>query len=194
MTQRIYLMPIIGNGTDKDPRRPAYAAIDLSNVDWTMMDYGNEPVCIFTADVTGVQHLSLTAHTDVIAVPVNLSNTVGANLVLVQNALSGFNIPSDWVTSGMTYREVVKIVILIFLLAQRIQGLLPTRLFESGITLSSQLVDLSTNARNVLLNAAQSLNIDPSIFTLSMTLRTALKLAADNIVLSQLIFGGQTLI
>ena len=194
MPQRIYLMPIIGDGTEQNPRKPAYASIDLSAVDWTMMDYGDEPVCLFTADVTGVQHATLIAHADVIAVPVNLSNTVGLNLTLVQNALSNFNIASHWVTSNMTYREVVKVIILMFLLTQTIQGAGAPRLFQPGITLSSQLSDLSSAARRIFLDAVQSWNIDPSIFTLSMTIRAAFKLAADNISLRQLLFGGQAII
>src|SRR5690348_16193194 len=74
----LYVMPIIGTGVKGDPRRPKYATT-LSGFVWAMYDYGDEPHCLVgVVDISGAADSSLTANSDVTAIPQNLNTTIGS--------------------------------------------------------------------------------------------------------------------
>lgn len=144
------------------------------------IDYGLEPVFLVRADVTNQQRNALIAFSDVDEFPANLDNTVGVNLATVTAALEAKGIPGDWVTSGMTYRAVLRWVARLFLIAQRLNGRAGLQLL-SDQTLSSTVGDLSIAKRQALNEAAQSLGLDTSGVTLGMTIRQALKILGNQI-------------
>jgi hypothetical protein len=156
------------------------------------MDYGNEPTMLVAAEVTNAEHTAIAANADVIVVPANLDNTIGANLATVQAALESLNIPADWITAGMTYRAVLKWIARLFLICQRFQGLAGGRLFPAGITLASTVGDLSASVRQKLTQGAQSLGLDTSNITLATTMRAALKDLGNQMTLP-ISLGGQAL-
>src|ERR1700693_3954213 len=126
-------MPITGTGTDADSRRPKYADTDLAGHPWAAMDFGNEPIML----VATATNAALAAETDVTTIPLNLDQQIGAAVTTVQNKLESFNIPADWVTSTMTYRQVVRKVLQGFMFWQRAQGLGIPLLFTGGVKLST---------------------------------------------------------
>ncbi len=179
MAIRFYLVPKIGTGANDNLFRPKYIA-DMG-VTWQGLDYGGEDAYVVAADVTGAQHSTLTANADVTAAPLDLSNTVGANLATVQAALEGFKFPGDWVTSGMTYRQILKGLLAVCFIAQRFNGLTGARLFQLGITLETTLAELTATQRQKLHDVAVSFHIDDSSATGSTTLRQVLRVLAQQL-------------
>ena len=113
----IYFVPALGTGIKADPRRPV--AVDkaagtiqvgatvyttTSEFTWSAMDYGFQPVFLIAADLLGTQDTAISSQTDVIKIPDNLDNTIGAALATVQSKLESKDLPAGWITSGMTYQ------------------------------------------------------------------------------------------
>lgn len=198
MALRVYLVPVIGDGlTPKTARRAKYIAPDEFFVGgivgrYQAMDYGNEPMMLVAAEVTAAEHTAIAANADVIAAPANLDNTIGANLATVQAALESVNLPADWITSGMTYRTVLRWIARLFLVCQRFQGLAGGRLFPAGITLASVIGDLSASVRQKLTQGAQSLGLDTSNIAPATTIRAALKDLGNQMTLV-ITLGGSSL-
>lgn len=145
-----------------------------------------EPTFLVGADVDATQASSIAANGDVTAIPASLDAQIGANLGAVQTALDALRIPSDWVTSGMTYRTLVGLVIKIFKVLQRLHGRWQTTIFESGITLSTTLAELTQGQRDHLQDVADSFGIDSSAATGTTTIRQVLRVLAQQL-------GGCTL-
>jgi hypothetical protein len=191
MPLRLYLMPIIGAGVKGDPRRAAHWDTFTSNgIDVEMKDMGNEPVCMVGANVPDSVHAVLIAFSDVVALPLNLDSQIGAQLTQVQNALEALNIPSGWVASGNTYRQVIRIVFAIFFFMQKLQGITPTRLMDTGITLNTRFNQLPQSMRTFLINTATALNFNTSSLSGTSTIRTILKAMADQLPQLEFIIGG----
>jgi hypothetical protein len=168
MATQLYVMPITGTGTGADPRRPKYADTDLAGTDWSAMDFGNEPVVLVATETNA----ALGAEVDVTTIPLNLDQNLTAGAVTtVQNKLEAFNIPADWVSTSLTYRQVVRRVCLGFQLWQRCQGLGLTTLFTGGVTLSTTFGSLPVGVRTTLQNAAVSLGLNTSSLTGASTIR-----------------------
>jgi hypothetical protein len=171
-------------------RRPKY--FDTLGVpEWNAMDYGLQPVFLVVSDLTQAQVDSLTANPDVTAVPLNLDNTVGANLATVQSALEALNIPGNWITSGNTYREVLKVVAKIFRFMQRFHALNLVALFGSGITLDTTISQLTAAQKLRLTNTSDNLGLDRSAIVVTTTIRQALKIVGDQ--LNSIRLAGQKL-
>lgn len=159
----------------RDPDPPALMAGVASEI----RDFGLEPTALCAADVTPAQNATLAALPDVTVIPANLDNNIGAaNLATVQAALENLHIPADAIAAATTYRQVVRGVLAIFAVAQRFNAL-SGRLFPAGITLSTQLSDLSANVRGQLQEAATELGYSYAGLTLTSTLRDVLKALAN---------------
>lgn len=180
MTAHLYVLPMITTSTPKGPLRyPKYTDTTLSGVEWVAMDYGNEPWSFLAADVPDATHTLLVANTDVLALPTNLDQTVGAQLTIVQNALESRNIPAGWVQSGFTYRQILRIVMAAFQFMQRCQGLGLDAVFGGGVTLDTRFNQLPVATRQLLVDAANSFGYNTSTLSGTSTLRTILKAMAD---------------
>jgi hypothetical protein len=193
MAIRFYLLPKIGDGlTFATAFRPAYVSDGGIVGRYTAIDYGKEVWMLVGADVTGAEHTAIVAHTDVTAVPANLDDTVGGALSTVQTKLELANLPADWVTSGMTWRTVVKWTIRILLLMQRFRGLLSSAArFFATVTLDSTVGDLSALVRQRFITAAASFGLTTTGITLGMTIRAALILLGQQMTFS-VVFQGET--
>ncbi len=139
------------------------------------------------------QHLLLIAHADVVALPANLDQQIGAQQAVVQNALQTLNIPENWVQSSFTYRQVLRVVALIFQFMQRLNFVTVDRLFGSGITLSTRFNQLPQAMRQQLIAAANSLGYDTSSLSGTNTLRSILKTLADQSNLLEVFLGEEVL-
>lgn len=199
MAVRFFLVPKVGIGTVPDPFRPKYvnpgdlgAGWNLQGR-WSAMDYGFEQAFLLKADLTATEATTLSAQTDVLAVPANLDAQVsGAALPTIQSKLEALNLPGNWITTALTYRQALKTVRRVISFMQRYQGLFPAdRVFDAGITLDTRLNQLTQAQRQRLQDVATSLGLDTSGVTTTMTIRQALRQMADQ--LPDITVGGETL-
>jgi hypothetical protein len=196
---RFYLVPKIGVGTVPDPFRAKYVRPDELGAGWNIvgryvsMDYGFENAFLVKADVTPSEHTTLSAQTDVLAVPADLDTLVsGAALPTVQSKLEALNLPASWVTTSHTYRQVMRTVRRVITFMQRYQGLFPAdRVFAAGITLDTRLNQMTAAQRSRLQDVAVSLGLDTSGVTNTLTIRQALRVMADQ--LPDIAMGSETL-
>lgn len=184
MTVRFYLLPLIGDGVSvKSALRPKYAAdwaIDHPGVglrsEWK--EFAREGTYLVAADVTVAQNTEISGNADVITIPANLDSQIGAALATVQSKLDALNIPSDWVQSTNTYRDVLRVVIKVFRLINRFNAQQKVNFFASGVTLNTQINQLNAAQRNALTQAAQSFGLDAGGITPTMQIRQALRIVA----------------
>jgi hypothetical protein len=178
MATQLYVMPIAGIGTDVDPRRPKYENTDLTGHAWAAMDFGNEPVML----VATATNAALAAELDVLTIPVNLDqNLTSGAVTTAQTFMENLFIPADWITTSLTYRQVVRQVCQFFMLWQRCQGLGFARIFTAGVTLNTTFGSLPANVRTILTNAAQSMHLDTSSLSGASTIRQIIKAIAPQI-------------
>lgn len=194
MAIRFYLLPKIGTGFGVDAYRPAYVSDGGVAGQFGGIDYGKEPWMFVFADVTPAEHTAITAHADATAAPANLDNTIGGNLAILQAAFETANFPADWVTSGMTYRTVLKWVIRACFYMQKYRRLdqAAQKLFSGGITLEATIGSLPDQIRRKLKLAADELGLDTTKVTAATTLRVAIRVLGQQMTVP-LSFGGEVL-
>lgn len=180
MTFRLYIVPVVGSGSSKDPRRPKYFSGSFSN--WTANDYGLEAVMIVGADLAPADDTAVTANADVTALPFNLdANLTAGQVTTTQTKLEALNIPAGWVSTSLTWRTVARLVLGMFQFMQRYNAISNgARLFLAGVDLSTQFSSLPAQVRADLIAAADSLGYDRSSLSGASTLRQILKTLADN--------------
>lgn len=167
----IFVVPIAGTGARGDPFRPKYVKDLPARWLWipTPLDWG-----VAWANASPAQETAIGANADAIVVP-PLDNTIA--LVATQNALEGLNVPAHWLTAGMTYRTVVRVVVGMACFVQRCDGL-GQRVTLAG-NLNSQISTFSVGVRNTLAAASDSLGLDRSQVTGTTTLREAMRIAGQ---------------
>lgn len=188
LSVRFYLVPRVGVGTSQNPFRPKYVKQDelIAGTSlqgrWSAMDYGTENVFLLGVDITPAEHAALSAQSDVLAFPNALDDNVSAlALTAVQTNLEALKLPGSWVTTNHTYRQILRAVAKLIVVAQRYAGLHGVPLFEDGITLDSRWNQLSNAQQDRLRAVADSLELDRSGITATMTLRTILRQVADQL-------------
>lgn len=177
MTWHLYFVPIIGDGTKLDPRRPKYMTGE-----WSAMDYGMHPVMLVAANVDNVTDTALQLNADVYRVPDTLDQLIGAGvLALVQNALETRNLPAEWVIAETTYRVLLRTIAVFFAFFQRYTTVANTTalFFGGAVTLNTRINQLTAQQRQDLAATATSLGLDFTAVSNAATLRTALKILAD---------------
>ena len=192
MAIQFYLLPIEQVNFARGPKylKWRFSPTGL-DVRWSAMDFGLEPVMLVWADVTNPQHTALSANTDVVSLPANIDNAISAGaLNSVKAALEGLNIPAGWVTTGHTYRQVLRIVAGLFQFAQRFHGLHGERLFGGSFTMETQFRDLPQAVRTKLTQAAESHDYDTSALSGTSTVRQILKFLADQWDGEVIVMGG----
>lgn len=173
MTIRVYLMPIVvgARGRFSQVRLPKYLGL-VDGRSCTMLSYGQEDACLFVVDSTDAQHTALTANADVRAFPADLDTTVTAgNRAAIVNALEALNVPAQWVANGQTFRVVLRRLVGMFLLLQRVHGR-GFRFLQAS--LDSQVSALPANVRQSMQDAAADLQLSNAGITGTTTLRAAL--------------------
>lgn len=176
-----FIVPIEGAGTSHDPRRPKY--IPALGVEWAQVYFGN--TSIVWASTTPQQETIVGANSDALVVP-PLDNQVA--LVATQNALEAQSIPAQWITAGMTYRIVLRIIVGMAQLIQRLQGMGVNATVAGN--LDKTISQLPVAVRNNLAAAAQSLGIDTSGIDGTTTLREALRQVGQQFAQGQVVALG----
>jgi hypothetical protein len=200
MALRLYFVPVVHVAVPRYecpkyfPHRFNPPTAGLENVSHAWTTYLLEDVGLIAADVTTAQHSIVAAQTDVIALPVNLDVTLNAGAVnAAQAALEGWNVPANWVTTGMTYRQVVRTVVRMWRFHARMVAMSNGRLFDGTVTLSTALASLPLAARNRLKSVADSYGLDYSGVTNATTVRQLLKAMADQFADDPVTLGGLTI-
>jgi hypothetical protein len=191
-----YAVPKIGDGLTiatafapkyfRSPQDPT-APIALSQ-----MDYGLENIFLVAADTDATQHAAISANSDALSMPTPLTDTVSAlALGVIQTKYEAGNLPAQWVTTSLTYQQVIALTLRLVQLMQRFHGMFG-RLFIGGLTLDSRINQIPTGARTQLAAAAQSMGADTSSIVGTTLIREALVICAQQIFPQGLLFGGVT--
>lgn len=188
MALRLYLLPVVHLTTPRHevpkylPHRFSPPLPGLEGVVWSWATYLLQDVGLAVADTTTAQHNLLNAQTDVLAVPLNLSNTFNTTVRdRIRTLFDGWKIPSSWVVTGMTYRVVLRTMLNIWQFHNRYVGHTGTVLFGAGITLDTTWSQLATEVQDGLTTAAASMNLDSSGLIATTTVRQILKSIADQL-------------
>ena len=183
---RFYILPIEQVGNYRGPeylpwRFDQNPITELAGVAWGMKDYGAINTAIVAADVTTEQHTLLAAQPNVIAIPANLDEPIGAaRLAATKAAIESLMIPADWVLATHTYRQIARYVTGLFLYAQRIDGITGGQsVFGLDANLGTQFKDLPANIRAAMIQAANELGYYTGDITATNTLRVILRKLAD---------------
>lgn len=181
---RLYLIPITHLTNYNVPsylsHRFNLALSGLEGIPWAWVTYLLEDIGLIIADTDATQHALLSAQTGVLAVPA-LDNTIPNTTVRnqVRNALEVVNIPGLWVTTGMSYRAIVRIVLGIFHYHNRLTVLVQRRIFDGSINLDMAVNQIPAGVRVRWQQAAEDLNLDYSAVTGTTTIRQLLKGMGD---------------
>ncbi len=194
MAFRLYIVPVVGVGTKSDLRRPKYFddGTLVPRPNYSAMDYGFEPWMVVGANLSVSDDATVVGQADAMAIPFNMDVLLTAgNVTTVQTKLEAINIPAGWVTTSLTWRQVVRIVLGMVAVMQRFAGLQGvTRIFAGGVTLNSTIGSLSQGVRNNLTLAATSQGLSVSGISGATTIRAALKILADQFTGRTFVFGG----
>lgn len=176
---RFYLMPMIIDA--RNHRLEKYRdEMITAGIQWQPMAYGETPVFLMAAEVDATQHALLAAHADVSSFPQNLDAQLGANRQAVEDALEGHNIPGNWVTTAMTFRFVVRVLVGVIFISQRFRGMDQAaggtgNLFQQGVTLNTTYNAMPLDYRTRLVDAAISIGYSVAGLTGASTLRDLLR-------------------
>jgi hypothetical protein len=171
MSAGIYLVAAEGDGTDANPRRPKY--VPALGVEWSAMDFGAAPVFLVRANLSAAQETLLEINADFFTVPALDETLTAGQVSAVQTRLENNGIPAGWVTTARTWRQVLRIVAAMFQLCQRANVAIVTA------NLDLRMNQLPAATRTRLQDAADSFGWDRSGVTATTTVRTALKVLAD---------------
>lgn len=182
MTKRLYLVPVNHIPTEGGiyhtpkylPHRldPALPGLEGVYFAWEVFWLGHTAIAM--ADTDATQHNLLIAQTDVVAVP-PLDNTVAAGaLSTVQAVLEAGDIPGDWVQVGMSYRQVLRIILGIMQFHKRFMALSGRRASDGLFALTLRVNQIPQATRTILQNVATEFNLDFSAVTGTTTVRQLL--------------------
>lgn len=181
MSWHLYIVPVVGDGTRGNERRPKYMAA-LSGVPWAGIDYGFQPVMLVGANVDDATDEQAQAQSDVLRIPDNRDQLLGAGAVdIVQTALENRNIPAGWVTQSLSYKTVLRTIWGFFAFVQRYSVISgnTSPLITGSVTLETQFNQLPQGVRTNLQDTATSLGLSSSGLTSTSTIREILKNISD---------------
>lgn len=161
-------------------------AAGTAGVSWGAVDAGES--MIVYAVTTPTMDTNLTAMPDVVVVP-PLDNVITAGAVnAVQNQIEALNLPAHWVTAGMTYRTVLRVLVGMVQLIQRMDSL-GQRVRLTG-NLDRTIGSLSAAIQTALTTACDQLGIDHSTIIGTTTVREALRIFGQEFIAGQSISLG----
>lgn len=192
MVWRVYIMPAVWDASVVGPastgatgRTPAYAGRNNPG-EWAKIKpsyYGWEPVVIVAVDATPAQHAAIQARSPLTTFPADLDAAVTAgNRAAVVASIEQWGFPGDWITAGMTSRQILQRLLALCELSQIIEGRNNARILPPGVTLATTLGELTTAQRRYLREAAESRGWDVSWATGTTTVREFLRrVSAQNV-------------
>lgn len=169
----VYLVAAQGTGTKADPRRPKYIPDVSPTVDWTAMDFGAAPVFLVEASLSPAQEAVLNPNADFFTVPALDALLTTGQVSAVSTRLEALGVPAGWVTTALTWRQVLRTVASVFQLCQRAN----VTIVQANLDLRMNQIPVAT--RTALQDAAVSLGFSLAGITGSTLVRTALKMIAD---------------
>jgi len=198
MTIRFYVLPIVlfnntrgpkyfrfGKGPDKNPG---------INCPWSMKDYGSINQCVLAADILAADHTALIVNTDVLSIPTNIDSTLtNAARNAARTFCATYNIPGSWISTGQTYRAVLRTITGFFLYFQRVTGVLGRDIDLPSGWLDIQIQNVALDIRDAMAQAATDMGYDYSAVTPTTTMRVILKSMADKWGTAPIYFGFVTL-
>jgi hypothetical protein len=170
-------VPALRGGIEiPNSQAPEHFNVVLPGIKATFMAFGNEGHFLVSADTDEATHATLAALPRVTQIPADLDQQLSAGAVnAVQNALEARNIPAHWVSTNLTYRQVLRVVMGIFQFAQVYYRLHSLTLFRGGVNLDTQASQIPLAERNRLQQAAQTAGLDVSGITGTTTVRQILR-------------------
>ena len=181
---RFYFMPLVEINNYRIPKYFAYEDLshDGVNASHRVIDYGKHPVCFVTADVTIDDHLVLAEYNDIIALPGDIETSITREAI---SALMGrfeeLNVPLDWVTPGMLWRDVIRKILCLFMFSQRYYGLYNARIIEDDDSLDAQYDSIQDARRQRYLETKRSFgDRDPVLTNARSTLRNIMMRLSDS--------------
>ena len=186
-------MPIETINGNRGPRylNWKYDQTQIAANSWGMMAFGFEPVCFVVADVSDADNVTLRSLSGVTSIPDNIDQLVGSASGATQSALESINVPADWVLPSMTFRQIIRIVLGMFMFFQRYQGLYGNiRIFGSGVTLGTTFGQIPAAVQASLSATALDLNLKTTGLTSSTTVRQILKSMANQFASVPIFVGG----
>lgn len=173
----------------RDPDPPA-----LVSTRYALMDYGLINACLIVADVTQEQHDLLVANSDVASPPEDIDQNITTQaLPQVQNVLEALRIPTGWIDTTYTYREILRRVAGLFQFAQRHHGMHDEQLIDNTGQLDLTWADISVDRRTRVQMTADSFGYDYSTVTGTWTVRQTLMHLANQWGATPIYIGGITL-
>lgn len=177
---RIYIVPIVGvtipihGGITA--RHPKY--IDaLGYGDVITIPYGSENIALVgVRDITPTDHAALAANADVIAIPEDLdANLTQGQATAAINFYDSLNIPSGWINTTRTVRQIVKVTAGIFAFNQRWSGRTGGNSpFKEGLSLDTRFNQLGPAVRGRVQDIFADLGVDTSGLSNQSTIREIL--------------------
>lgn len=177
--------------TGQDVWCPKYLEV-LGDITWGSIHYGGHET-LFYADLTPAQHTQLAAQSDTIQFPADLdANLTNGQVTGARAYLDSIDVPSGWVNTNRTVRDVIRGIAGIFLLAQRVRGISRQSFFDVlPRNINRAFNTLSGAARSTLQQAASDLQLDVSGLTGSNTLRDFLQLAGQHWLSKPIVLAGE---
>jgi hypothetical protein len=123
---------------------PKYCSLDSAETQYSnfsAVPYGAEGYSLIAL---GAANAALSAEPDVFTIGTLTDTLAGADVTALDTYLATANVPSDWVTSGMTWAAAARQIAQIHLVAQAIFGSQGSPIFTGGVTLATQLGSVST--------------------------------------------------
>jgi len=142
-----------------------YFLTDLKNLSVTAIPFGREGLALVGLAIATLDpaNLALMAEPDVYTFPAlyGAPTAIGlpprlltpADVATLAGYLGPFNVPTNWITAGMAFRDVLRRLTQIFLVAQFVSGKIGSAIFTGSITPSTTLATA---------NASLALSAGPS--------------------------------
>jgi hypothetical protein len=137
------------------------------------MQFGVAPFFLVEAPLSPAQETTLEPNPDFFTVPGLDVVLTGVQVTAVQTRLENNGVAGQWVTSSLTWRQVLRKVSAIFMIAQR-----------ANVNLTQASLDLRMNQLNAAVRtrleaASDSLGFDRSSITANTLVRTTQSVLAD---------------
>ncbi len=173
----VNVVPVVRGGVEVPNSQTAeYFGVPQVGVEAAYMSFGNEGTMLVCADTDAATHATFAALPRVIQLPADLDQNLSAGAVTtVEAALEARNIPAHWVSTNLTYRQVLRVVAGMFQFAQVYHAQHDLNLFRGGVNLNTRVNQIPQAERDRLNSAAQTAGLDTSGITGTTTVRQILR-------------------
>ena len=163
-----FITPMIGTGTREDPIQPRYASDEFSGAfglpdGFGAIRYSRDTVAILMLDApqTYLDEVQAQPDADRLTTLGDINDNIGGQgNTFIRNLLESLNIPGQWTSAAQSWRSTMRVIIGMFLFAQRHEGQNQigffTDLEAAGFGLNTQWQDLSQDFQTSIQNNIDS--------------------------------------